>query len=245
MSDQRSDATPGDFPSLFEKASVETADKTISILSAATGRESVNPVPRKKNASPGLLPLGAVLAAGLIGVTYWHFNQTDFDRTHETSTLSQRTSPTPHMAQVTKSPASPSVPMQPRALEPVDRAVVETVKESAVKPASLTAALQEPRGEKAPPGAKRAPPARAVASTTKATPALQGKRPVQNQSAQPQDNGTSVAFIKKATPAATSDQQSVVVVRSAADTDVKLLEGILRLMKRDDTQDTSAMQTTK
>lgn len=245
MSDQRSDATSGDLPTLFEKDSaVESTDKTISILSAVTGRDGVHSAPRKKSSSPGFMRLGVGLAAALIGASYWHFNKVDFDPTHQTATP-QRTSPTPHIVQTTKAPVHPSAQMQPPAPERVDIAVVETVKETPQKPTPLTTALKEPLENKISPVAKRASSTRPLPPLTKSPSSVQRKRSIQNQSIEPQDNGTSMAFIKKPPPASTSEQQSVVVVRSAADTDVKLLEGILRLMRRDDTQDKSAMQTTK
>lgn len=249
MTYQRSDATPRDLPSLFDKASTdETADKTISILSAATGRDGVMPVVRKKNAPRRFMPLWILLTTGLAGGTYWHFNHANFDRSPEAPPfLSQRTPPALHTVPGTKlhAPAVPQAHLG--SLERTDTAVVEIVKDSPAKPAPLTLALKEIRAEKAPLVSRQASSTRTLPPTTKSVPHHKNKSIASQDGANSADNVVSVAFIKKAAPAKPeiNDQQSVVVARSATDTDVKLLEGILRLMKRDDTQDTPAMRAAK
>jgi hypothetical protein len=247
MTYQRSDATPGDLPSLFDKASTdETADKTISILSAATGRDGVMPVVRKKNAPRRFMPLWILLTTGVAGGTYWHFNHANFDPSPEAPPfLSQRTPPALHTVPGTKLHASAVPQAHLVSLGRTDTAVVEIVKDSPAKPAPLTLALKETRAEKAPPVSRQASSTRTLPPTTKSVPHHKNKSIASQDGAHSADN-VSVAFIKKAAPAKpqVNDQQSV-VVRSATDTDVKLLEGILRLMKRDDTQDTPAMRAAK
>lgn len=245
MSDQRRDATQGDCPSLFEMASAVEAGKTISILSAATGRDSMNPVPRSKNAPFRFLPVGGIVAAGLLGGAYWHFTQTDFDRTHQVATPSQRMPPAYRPAQAVKFSASPSAQGQPHAQERADTAVVETVKASPVKPALHTAALETPRTINA--ANQAASQQNTMASVPKSKPPRADKQSVPKSRVSPANNVTSVAFIRKdaSMRSAAPDQQRVVAVSPATDSDVKLLEGILRLMKRDDGQDTPALHTTK
>lgn len=249
MSNQRIDASQGYYPSLFEKATtVEAASKTISILSAATGRDSINAAPHKKNVSPRILSVGALAAAGLIGVAYWHFNIARVDGTEDRLMVTQRVSTASATVRSAENSAPNAARLQPPpARERNNTAVVEQVKVSSVESDPLPAPVVNPRLYKKSPTAKPASPLRSVESTSKRKAPQASGRPVEKSNAGSANNITSVAYVQKDPPtrSVASDQQSVVMVRSATDADVKLLEGMLRLMRRDETQGSSAAHTTK
>ena len=245
MTYQRSDATPGALPSLFDGAPADTADKTISILSAATGRDGVRPAARKQNAQGRLTPFLILIAAALAGGAYWQFNQSNFERSLETSpTLAQRTPP--RLAY----PAKLAAINVPRAVSPpserIDTAVVEMVKDTAVKPLPPPrAAHKKMRAEKELLVVSQPVHRPTVKPSKKSAPSLAKKSVAKKSIVAHADHPASVAFIKKELPVKpeTTRQQSVVIVRSATDSDEKLLEGMLRLMKRDDPKDTPTMHT--
>ena len=247
MTYQRSDATPGALPSLFDGAPADTADKTISILSAATGRDGVSPAARKKNAQSRFTPFLILIAAALAGGAYWHFNQSNFERSPETSpTLAQRTPPPPRPVYPAKLAAinAPGVVSPPS--EHIDTAVVEMVKDTAVKPLPPPrAAHKKIHADKKLLVASQPVHRPTVKPSKRTAPSLAKKNVAKKSIVAHADHPASVAFIKKELPVKpeTTRQQSVVIVRSATDSDEKLLEGMLRLMKRDDPKDTPTMRS--
>lgn len=235
------DATPGDYPSLFDKTSAAgTATNTISILSAATGGDGIPPYPQKNNIRGRFTRLFLLIATGLAGWAYWHFNHATFDRAPQASPILSQPKPLSSpivRAEIVPTPGLAYAPSG--SLERTDIAVVEVMKDASVKPAPYAAALMHAPAVRAFPKIKSDTSTKSLVPQTKSSVPLVKNRLPQKDGVRTPDTVASVAFIKDASPikSKVAAQQSVVIVRSTTDTDEKLLEGILRLIKRDDAQE--------
>ncbi len=231
-------------PSLFgEVAAVGSSDKTISILSAVTGKEvSKSSVRRKPSPMGAFVLFFGLLITGMLGLRYW---QSGGDTRIATSTHAPLTNVKTPVLAVTGPATTPHVPQTvAKTATPADIAVIEVVKSG---PVASPAELKKPDPFKALLAADHPVKAQAhphVALTP--TPSTKDKLAVKKVTVK------SNREVAKASPAETtlsnsavSKQKSVSVAHASGDPDEKLLEGMLRLMKRDNAKDKTNMSSAK
>ena len=237
---QRSNGSASDGPpSLFGEATpAGSSDKTISILSAVTGKEVAKSSTRRKAPRMRTFALFfGLLITGMLGLSYWQYKGDALLAAAPRPTL---TAVKTQLPAVTPSTAATHAPQTVReAAKPADTAVIEMVKSGPAGPVGPSAELKKPEPFKAllaanhPVKAKAHP--RVVLTPTKNKVAVKTHREV----------------AKTARPETTSpksqaaQQKSVSVARASGDPDEKLLEGMLRLMKRDNTNNKTNMSSAK
>lgn len=244
---QRNDPTPGGCPSLFDETfAAETANKPISILSAATGGDGSPACPQKSHTPVRFTLLLLLMTAGLAGWAYRHFTQPGFHSSPEAAPILSQARPRslPAVrADRMPAPRPGDAPTHPVAGS--DIAVVEVMQHTLPDSVPHAAAYSHVPADKASALSGRArsmPRVTPQASTSprvKTPPSLKaGVR-----------TGNKVTSLASAKDASTIKpkvaHQNVAKARSTTDSDVKLLEGILRLIKREDAQEPSAMRPTK
>ncbi len=244
MTQQSNGSASDGLPSLFgEVAAAGSSDKTISILSAVTGKEVSKSSARRKASPMGtfVLFLGLLITA-MLGLHYW---QSGEDTRMATSTHAPFTSvKTPALA-VTRPATTTHVPQTVvKTPTPADTAVIEMVKSGPVPP---SAELKKPEPFKALLAADHP-----VKSQAHPHVALTPPPPTKDKLAVKKVTVKSNHDVAKASPAETklpnaeaSKQKSVSVVHASGDPDEKLLEGMLRLMKRDNAKDKTNMGSAK
>jgi hypothetical protein len=234
-------------PSLFgEAAAAGSSDKTISILSAVTGKELAKSSARRK--APPMrtfaLFLG-LLITGVLGLGYWQYGGNALLAMSTHPALSNvKTQP----LAVTQSAVVAQHPkIVPKAVTPADTAVIEMVKNEPAAPVGPSAELNKPEPFKALLAEDHIVKAKAhprIASTP--TPPAKDKIAGKKVAVK-----TSRELAKVPPPEATppkseaAKQKSMSVARTSGDPDEKLLEGMLRLMKRDNTKDKTNMSSAK
>ena len=255
-------------PSLFGEVPAEdTPGKTISILSAVTGKEVPKSSGRKKALLHGLTPLLLLLTTGVLGFTFWQYSGSSLESKFATPVGTS-------LPTTVAKPSTPPVPLstvaslQPMLKNPADVAVIETL-----KPTPALASVDQP-----PPSLKKTDSGNSRNSTARATKAVarprlasarvspaKGKVAVKKAMETPRNAKVAEKTSKPKVAAKTSNpkfaktaitqassakpepsaQKKVSVARAASDPDEKLLEGMLRLMKRDNTKDTTNMSSAK
>ncbi len=231
-------------PSLFgEVAAAGSSDKTISILSAVTGKEVSKSSARRKASPMGtfVLFLGLLITA-MLGLRYW---QSGEDTRIATSTRAPYTSVNTPTLAVTGPVTTTHVPQTvPKAQKQADTAVIEMVKSGPVTP---SAELKKPEPFKALLAADYPVKAQAhphVALTS--TPPAKDKVAVKKVTKKSNRDVAKASSAETTLPnAEASKQKSVSVAHASGDPDEKLLEGMLRLMKRDNAKDKTNMSSAK
>ena len=257
-------------PSLFGEVPAEdTPGKTISILSAVTGKEVPKSSGRKKALLHGLTPLLLLLTTGVLGFTFWQYSGSSLESKFATPVSTS-------LPTTVAKPSTPPVPlstvasMQPtsKPANHADVAVIETLKPtpalasvdqpppSLKKPESGNSRNSTARAAKAVArprlASARVSPAKGkvavkkVAETPRNAKAAEkiSKPQVAEKTSNPKFAKTAITQASSAKPEP-SAQKKVSGARAASDPDEKLLEGMLRLMKRDNTKDTTNMSSAK
>lgn len=241
-------------PSLYdEETAAETADKSLSILSAVTGKEVNKPTGQRKSAMPArTIFLYMSFISTMLGFAYWQYQSQE--NAIEIATVVSPNPVTSKLSQPAGSVALPSPASTPAPQKKIDAALIETIKEKSATPippsvlkpdAKPTVVAKAPliAGRVEKPGI---PPLPASSAETKtglneieknATPAKEVKEspsPVQVAHTEKTIRSTEV---KQANAAIAASDPVQPTQRSAtmtgSDPDEKLLEGILRLIKRD------------
>lgn len=239
-------------PSLFgELATADTPGKSISILSAVTGKE----VPRtttweKKLPVTASMLFLLLLITGVLGFNFWQDSENAFAPKLAASQSK------PPIAAPTRVPVGPSPilsgsPAPTKTTKTTDVAVVESV-----KPVPALAYIAPPRQ----PEQKKKLASTKPTNSTAHPPNSQVKRattiasaPIKKNSAQQNTAQTNKASssIKTASARvsdakeAPSKPKKVSVANAGSDPDEKLLEGMLRLMKRENAKDATNMSSAK
>lgn len=252
------------FPSLYDaENSAESTDKSLSILSAVTGKEIAKPVPQHKTAiSRRTISLYLLFIGTMLGFTYWQYNNAKpggWIASVITPAPVTATAPPKVAANAPVAGAQRSQPAK------VDAAIIEKVSE---KPAVHTTPNQAPDAQAAvgqgtrPPanavGAKTSSPTKPTLATSTA-PAKTGQKNnakaasvarIEKRRALPE---RSVQPVQSSRPAKQADApqqlakstERTAVASAHPDPDEKLLEGMLRLMKRERTNEAARVRSTK
>lgn len=268
MSYQSNGIVSNGLPSLYDEVpDTQTTDKSLSILSAVTGKEVTRPAGQQHSSSvpPRTVFLYTLFIATMLGFTYWQYNR------HENSWgFATAVTPNP-VANKAPQPTTATLPVtagNPAPQAKMDTALIETVKEKSAtsSPFELlqadsksTVVTKEPliAGQVEKPGK----PTLTASSTVIA------KKPVKNEIATKDSPAKTVnksispgrvahtektgrsAQLKQPAPtnkaAAPARPVQRTTVTSAQDPDEKLLEGMLRLMKRDHSADAAQGRTAR
>jgi len=253
MTQQSSGKAVNGLPSLYDEAAdADTPDKSLSILSAVTGKEVARPAGHhKKPALRRVVSLFSLLIVGILGFTYWQNNGSEFEAKRTTSV-----SPSPTNLNVQRAKLAITLPAvaRPEATAKAtvhnDVAVIETVKGKPVLVppgnASQQSDLKTLKAANTLPAQRRAsnvatPPA---LSSTPASP-MKEKNAVKKIAEQNGNSQVSKIRTPQALPAKPQPNQRNTVSVARADPDEKLLEGMLRLMRRDAPKDATHGRSAK
>lgn len=265
MSYQNNGSVSTGFPSLYDEGTgTDSTDKSLSILSAVTGKEVPKSVSQHKSAMPRrTLFLYLLFISTMFGFTYWQYNNT---------TLGAWVATVITPATVTKSTqtnvaaTTPAVPSTRATQAKTDAAIIEKVSE---KPPVTIA--QNPLLSSDTPITRRANPPPTSGAITKPVPSkdllatsspnkkTEVKKIAKNpavakaekrgaspmQSAQTKQPIRAAKQTTAATPRATKSAQRTTVASAQPDPDEKLLEGMLRLMKRERTNEAARVRPVK
>lgn len=288
MSYQRSGIMSNGLPSLYDEvAATDATEKSLSILSAVTGKEVPKSAAPNKNAMPArTMFLYLLFISTMLGFAYWQYSHTDIGTWFAQIAGSNPVGQNPQ--HVVTTPAVAKAPAPP---VKIDAARIEKITE---KPTILTS-LHSPSSDKTTPDGTTLPamvaaskaPEPSLAKTVSKTPAVvvAAKKPAPSQAthhpaSQPESpalknpeakkvsNIADASKVKRSPPAippsktvrtipqampkktplstkAAEPAQRTAVIAAHTDPDEKLLEGMLRLMKRERTKDVSPVRSAK
>lgn len=244
MAHRNSGTSMNGAPSLFGEAPADASGKTLSILSAVTGREVAGPVRRSTPTPSRSIMLLMLLLAGVLGFAFWQHG--------DSGLAAKRLEPAAPLQpgrRVAENETDKPVMTQPTeaagrhagsAAEPrTDAAIIETLAEPFTPSAVNAQATHTPGIADAPPAVETAvaredmqQPAPALALT----PALD----LAPKKAAGQERTGAAARRASPTPQPQSparpeapQRQQASVAKSGVDPDEKLLEEMLRLIKKD------------
>lgn len=243
-------------PSLYDEVTTaETTDKGLSILSAVTGKEVTKPSGQHNSSvPPRTVFLYTLFIATMLGFAYWQYNS--YENGIGVATVVAPIPVKNKLPQPTLAATSP-IASTPAPQTKMDTALIETVKEKSAAPTPLTVAKPDEKptvATKAPliVGQMEKPAIPPLATTpviaTKAgvneiaTKAMPAKEVIDN--APPVQVAPTEKLIRSAELKPTNSvaevaehtqpvQRSTTTTTTTQDPDEKLLEGILRLIKRD------------
>ncbi len=251
MTHQSNDKAPDGLPSLYDEVvDADTPDKSLSILSAVTGKEVAKPSGHNKKAAlRRVAPLFILLIVGMLGFTYWQNSGGEFEAKLATSDSQLPVNKVARPALAVNLPTAASAQAPPQATVHSDAAIIETIREkptmASLGNSSLPSDLKTTETTNTPvresPAAKvGAPPSLAIARTL----------PIEEKTAKritEENNNSKVAktTTPQALPAGPQPRQRTNVSVAQTDPDEKLLEGMLRLMKREPPKDTTHMRSAR
>lgn len=251
MTHQSNDKAPNGLPSLYDEVvDADTPDKSLSILSAVTGKEVAKPSGHNKKAAlRRVAPLFILLIVGMLGFTYWQNSGGEFEAKLATSDSQPPVNKMARPALAVNLPTAASTQAPPQATVHSDAAIIETIREkptmASLGNSSLPSDLKTTETTNTPvresPAAKvGAPPSLAIARTL----------PIEEKTAKritEENNNSKVAktTTPQALPAGPQPRQRTNVSVAQTDPDEKLLEGMLRLMKREPPKDTTHMRSAR
>lgn len=265
MSYQSNGSVSTGFPSLYDEGTgTDAADKSLSILSAVTGKEVPKSVSQHKGAMPRrTVFLYLLFISTMLGFTYWQYNNTILGAWVATVITPATVTKTPqaNVAATTPAVLSTRVPQAK-----TDAAIIEKVSEKppvniAQNPLPSPATSLSRKAQPSPtsgaitkPGASK--DLLATASPNKKTEVKKtSKNPTvaktEKRSASPTQSAETKQPIRAdkqttaATPRATKPAQRTTVASAQPDPDEKLLEGMLRLMKRERTNEAARVRPVK
>lgn len=264
MSYQNNGSVSTGFPSLYDGGNTtDSTDKSLSILSAVTGKEIPKPVSQHKSAMPRrTIFLYLLFISTMLGFTYWQYNNTILDARIATANT-PATVVKPPQSTVAATTAAVQNTRTPQTK--TDAAIIEKVSE---KP--TVAAAQSPLPTSDTPASGKASPQPTSAEIKKPAPSKNllstssaikkttveknvKKSAVANtekRSVSPMPSAQTAQSIRAAKPTmaqarAAKPEQRTNLVSAQTDPDEKLLEGMLRLMKRERTQDAARVRPVK
>lgn len=250
MTHQSNDKAPNGLPSLYDEVvDADTPDKSLSILSAVTGKEVAKPSGHNKTTLRRVAPLFILLIVGMLGFTYWQNSGGEFEAKLATSDSQLPVNKVARPALAVNLPTAASTQAPPQATVHSDAAIIETIREkptmASLGNSSLPSDLKTTETTNTPviesPAAKAdAPPSLAIARTL----------PIEKKAAKritEKNNNSKVAktTTPQALPAGPQPRQRTNVSVAQTDPDEKLLEGMLRLMKREPPKDTTHMRSAR
>lgn len=267
MSYQSNGIVSSGLPSLYDEvAATDTTDKSLSILSAVTGKEvAKTSVPHKNSMPPRTAFLFMLFISSMLGFTYWQYTNHEINTGPAITSKSNLAAKTPHAPAVAAALAATGTP---KSQASKDAALIETV---SVKPAvaSIDNSPKLDTQTTAKPHVAvpvSLPVASPAIATPTASPIIEEKpelqkvaektapiKKVKNNMPQAQaENTAQTRQLNKqaAAPSSTkvaeptqSSQRTLAVAQ--ADPDEKLLEGILRLIKRDHSKESAHVRPSK
>ena len=255
MTHQSNDKAPNGLPSLYDEVvDADTPDKSLSILSAVTGKEVAKPLGHNKTTPRRVAPLFILLIVGMLGFTYWQNSGGEFEAKLATSDSQPPVNKMARPALAVNLPTAASTQAPPQATVHSDAAIIETIREkptmASLGNSSLPSDLKTTETTNTPvresPAAKvGAPPSLAIART-----AIARTLPIEEKTAKritEENNNSKVAktTTPQALPAGPQPRQRTNVSVAQTDPDEKLLEGMLRLMKREPPKDTTHMRSAR
>lgn len=261
MSYQSNGMVPNGPPSLYDEVTAtETADKSLSILSAVTGKEVTRPAGQQHNSSvpPRTVFLYTLFIATMLGFTYWQYNRHDNGWGFATAVTPNPVANKAQQSVTAAMPVTVGNPIPPT--QKIDTALIETVKEKSATSSPFD--LLQADG-KSPVITKEPLIAGQVEKSDKPTLAAPttviARNPDKNEVAikefpaktvnksispgQVAHADKTVRSVQVKQPAPTTKTAAPVrsaqrsTVTTAQDPDEKLLEGMLRLIKRDPSAD--------
>lgn len=253
MTHHSNGADDGDPPTLFGNfAPADKPGQSISILSAVTGKEVPRTAARKKKlpVMPSVFFL-LLLVSGVWGFNFWQQNENALAPKLATTQHKPTIAAPAKLAPGQTSLIPTSSLASAKTTSTSDVAVVETV-----RPTPALATLDAPR--QAEPKKKIAPakpanktaaaPKSQIKRTTKLTDATSKRTHAQRKTAQA-NKATSTVKAAKASESDTKNAptkpRKATVAKAGGDPDEKLLEGMLRLMKRENAKDATNMSSAK
>lgn len=265
MSYQSNGSVSTGFPSLYEEGTGNgAADKSLSILSAVTGKEIPKPVSQHKTAMPRRTTfLYLLFISTMLGFTYWQYANTILNARVATANTPATVSKTPHSAVAATTLAVPDT----RASQTkIDAAIIEKVSEKSTVaaaqsplPTSDTPASGKASPQPTPAEIKKPAPSKDLLATSSAIKKTTVEKNVkksavaktEKRSVSPMPSAQTAQPIRAAKPTtartarAAKPEQRTNLVSAQTDPDEKLLEGMLRLMKRERTQDAALVRPVK
>lgn len=253
MTHHSNGADDGGPPTLFGNfAPADTPGQSISILSAVTGKEVPRTAARKKKlpVMPSVLFL-LLLVTGVLGFNFWQQNENALAPTLVTTQHKPTIAAPAKLVPVQTSPIPDGSIASTNTTNTSDVAVVETV-----KPAPTLASTTTPSQPERKIKLVSTKPANKTASASKAqtkratttADATRKRNRAQQKTAQINKTSNTVKTVSARgsdAKEAPSKPKKVSVAKAGGDPDEKLLEGMLRLMKRENAKDATNMSSTK
>lgn len=253
MTHHSNGADDGDPPTLFGNfAPADNPGQSISILSAVTGKEVPRTAARKKKlpVMPSVFFL-LLLVSGVWGFNFWQQKENALAPKLATTPQKPTIAAPAKLAPAETSVIATSALASAKTTSSSDVAVVETV-----KPAPTLATLDAPQQAEPKKKLTSTKPANKTASASKSqtkrattlTDAASKRTRAKQKTAQASKASTTVKTAKAsgsyAKNAPTKPKKST-VAKAGGDPDEKLLEGMLRLMKRENAKDATNMSSAK
>ena len=243
MTHKHSGSATNSAPSLFGEITAAAAtDKTISILSAVTGRETATDTSRHKgeaSAARRYLPLSLLLLAALGGLVFWQQGESGY------ATQRAPLGNSLLVGEGTKQPAASKPGLEPGlaaakaglaapgSIGKMDVAVIETVTDRSA-PVSIEQTATESMAAAGTVNVDVQPPRLARANTVPTEEKTDTKKKTAAQSAgKTQTRAVSKTVRQNVTASSSKATRTAARPEKTADADEKLLEAMLRLVNRD------------
>lgn len=263
MSYQSNGIVSSGLPSLYDEgATTDATDKSLSILSAVTGKEVVKSVGPHKSAMPVRTAFFYLLfISTMLGFAYWQYNHTEIGAWVARLSAPNSTEQKPQPKQLV---AKPAVVHSPAPQTKIDTALIEKVSE---KTAVAQAHLPASPDSSTPHTPNTSTRASTIQTPVRPQPLLRSvSPPVQKTEAKKMAKNSTVSLAAKgstvsaqtaqalpssklkpspqATQAAEASQRAT-FTSAHTDPDEKLLEGMLRLMKRERHKEAAQVRAVK